>query len=184
MGSASRHAENSQRGAGILHETRKPLRPSEDGARRNRNEEWEQFDSLELRKTGKDQFKATISYLDKSGKMERREFSGTPEEIRKTYQRPEGPAARRADPVAAVAEPVGVTTPDRVASTFADTEPAEENRPTARFRARLRHTWYIQMSPRPFRWLSTKVTVSQTGVIKRPKSDALAQETHPYFDVL
>jgi PDZ domain len=83
LGNASRHAENSERGAGILHQTRKPVRPSEEGASRTRKEEWEQFDSLELRKTGKDQFKAAISYLDKSGKIERREFSGTPEEIRR-----------------------------------------------------------------------------------------------------
>jgi hypothetical protein len=48
-----------------------------------RGSEWERFDSLSLQKTGKNEFKATIAYLDDQGKVERHEFQGTPEQIHK-----------------------------------------------------------------------------------------------------
>ena len=49
-------------------------------ARRDRRgSEWERFDSLSLQKVGKNQFKASIAYLDDQGKLERHEFQGTPD---------------------------------------------------------------------------------------------------------
>jgi membrane-associated protease RseP (regulator of RpoE activity) len=44
---------------------------------------WERFESLNLEKTGKDQFKVTISYRNEKGEAERHEFKGTREEIAK-----------------------------------------------------------------------------------------------------
>jgi len=59
--------------------------------------EWEQFDSMSLQKTGKDQFKVAISYLDDKGKTERHEFQGTRDEIHKAiHSEKDLPASERA----------------------------------------------------------------------------------------
>ena len=51
--------------------------------RERRGSEWERFDSLSLQKVGKNEFKASIAYLDDQGKLERHDFQGTPEQIHK-----------------------------------------------------------------------------------------------------
>jgi putative membrane protein len=43
---------------------------------------WETFDSMTLSRTGKDRFKVAISYLDEHGKMQKKEFEGSRQEIR------------------------------------------------------------------------------------------------------
>jgi serine protease Do len=48
-----------------------------------RRSPWERFDSMTIQKTGKNQFKATIAFLDDQGKVERHEFQGTPAQIHK-----------------------------------------------------------------------------------------------------
>ena len=55
------------------------------GQRRNasgRGSEWERFVSLSLQKVGKNEFKASIAYLDDQ-ELERHDFQGTPEQIHK-----------------------------------------------------------------------------------------------------
>jgi hypothetical protein len=51
------------------------------------NAEWERFDSLSLEKTGKDQFKVSIRYLNDKGKAEEHQFTGTREQIHKDIQK-------------------------------------------------------------------------------------------------
>ncbi|MGE5191001.1 MAG: PDZ domain-containing protein [Deltaproteobacteria bacterium] len=46
--------------------------------------EWENFDSLTLKKTGDDKFRVEVQYLDKEGKTRKHVFEGTREEIRKS----------------------------------------------------------------------------------------------------
>jgi serine protease Do len=48
-----------------------------------RRSPWERFDSMTIQKTGKNEFKATIAFLDQQGKVERHEFQGTPAQIHK-----------------------------------------------------------------------------------------------------
>lgn len=48
--------------------------------------EWENFDSLTLKKLGDDKFRAEVQYLDKKGKTEKHVFEGTREEIRKSIE--------------------------------------------------------------------------------------------------
>ena len=49
----------------------------------NVEEELESFDSMSLQRTGKDQYKAEISFRDKNGKIDSRSFEGNREQIRK-----------------------------------------------------------------------------------------------------
>ena len=52
---------------------------------------------MNLQKTGKDQFKVAISYLDDKGKTERHEFQGTRDDIHKAIQGEKDlPASERA----------------------------------------------------------------------------------------
>lgn len=46
--------------------------------------EWENFDSLTLKKLGDNKFQAEVVYLDKEGKTRKHVFQGTREEIRKS----------------------------------------------------------------------------------------------------
>jgi membrane-associated protease RseP (regulator of RpoE activity) len=57
--------------------------PGLAGARGGVHPNWERFESLNLEKTGKDQFKAAISFRNEKGETERREFTGTREQIGK-----------------------------------------------------------------------------------------------------
>ena len=57
--------------------------PGMAGARRGVHPNWERFESLNLEKTGKDQFKAAISFRNEKGETEKREFSGSREQIAK-----------------------------------------------------------------------------------------------------
>lgn len=53
------------------------------GAHRGGKANWERFESLNIEKTGKDQFKAAIAYRNEKGEVERKEFTGTREQIEK-----------------------------------------------------------------------------------------------------
>lgn len=48
--------------------------------------EWENFDSLTLKKLGEDKFRAEVQYLDKEGKTKKHVFEGTRDEIRKAIE--------------------------------------------------------------------------------------------------
>lgn len=48
--------------------------------------EWENFDSLTLKKLKDDKFRAEVQYLDKEGKARKHVFEGTREEIRKSIE--------------------------------------------------------------------------------------------------
>jgi len=47
------------------------------------HKQWENFDSLNLKKLGDDKFRAEVHYLDKAGKAQQHVFEGTREEIKK-----------------------------------------------------------------------------------------------------
>lgn len=47
---------------------------------------WNSFDSMTLKKLDKDRFHATISYLDKEGKIKKHDYEGTHEEIHKQIE--------------------------------------------------------------------------------------------------
>jgi hypothetical protein len=57
--------------------------PGMAGARNGMHPNWERFESLNLEKTGKDQFKAAISFRNEKGDVEKREFTGSREQIAK-----------------------------------------------------------------------------------------------------
>ena len=49
----------------------------------DQNPEWQSFDAMSLKKTGKNTFKVEISYLDDKGKTQKHSFEGTRADIRK-----------------------------------------------------------------------------------------------------
>jgi membrane-associated protease RseP (regulator of RpoE activity) len=49
----------------------------------SRSPEWQSFDAMTLKKTGKNTFKVEISYLDDKGKTQKHSFEGTRADIRK-----------------------------------------------------------------------------------------------------
>ncbi len=53
------------------------------GAHGGTHANWDRFESLNIEKTGKDQFKAAIAYRNDKGEVERKEFTGTREQIQK-----------------------------------------------------------------------------------------------------
>lgn len=57
--------------------------PNNQESAGNAEEELESFDSMSLQRTGKDQYKAEISFRDKQGKIDSRSFQGSREQINK-----------------------------------------------------------------------------------------------------
>ncbi len=55
-------------------------------ARQAPGSEWDNFDSLTLKKVGDNKFRAEVQYLDKDGKPQKHVFEGTREEIRKAIE--------------------------------------------------------------------------------------------------
>ncbi|HEX4130036.1 MAG TPA: PDZ domain-containing protein [Pirellulales bacterium] len=53
----------------------------------NRNNDVESFDALSITRVGKDKFKAEVAYRDTQGKVEKRQFEGSREEIRDAIEK-------------------------------------------------------------------------------------------------
>jgi hypothetical protein len=64
-----------------LRDLMRPLHP-----RRAANSEWENFDSLTVKKLAEGKLRAEVQYLDKAGKMQKHVFEGTREEIRTSIE--------------------------------------------------------------------------------------------------
>lgn len=75
---------SAERGPGWYGGPRRMLRRQH--ARAASGSEWDNFDSLTLKKVGENKLRAEVHYLDKEGKTQKHVFEGTREEIRKAIE--------------------------------------------------------------------------------------------------
>ncbi len=86
MSAGEQSAPSMRHGSRRAHSNRARPRGLANVHRGSGNAEWERFDSMSLEKTGKDQFKVSIRYLNDDGKSEEHQFTGTREQIHKDIQ--------------------------------------------------------------------------------------------------
>jgi hypothetical protein len=75
---------SAERGPGWYGGPRRMMRRQH--ARAASGSEWDNFDSLTLKKVGENKLRAEVHYLDKEGKTQKHVFEGTREEIRKAIE--------------------------------------------------------------------------------------------------